>query len=93
MYSLMRTGGVNDATTPAIWRLKIPTKVKVFLWLVLKKRLLTIDNLLRRRWSGYIVCVMCGVDLETVDHLLVGCVASKFLFISLLDELRPRLSL
>lgn len=36
--------------------------------------------------------VISGADLKTVDHLLVGCVASKFLFISLFDELHVSLS-
>lgn len=45
-----------------------------------------VDNLLKRGWAGNNGCVMCGTDLQTVDHLLVGCVVSKVLFISILDE-------
>lgn len=44
------------------------------------------DNLLKRGWSGNNRCVMCGVDLESVDQLLVRCIVSKFLFSSHLDE-------
>lgn len=36
------------------------------------------DNLLKRSWTGLNGCVMCGSELETVDHLLVECVVSKF---------------
>jgi hypothetical protein len=33
----------------AIWSLKIPPRVHVFLWLVIKHRALTRDNLAKRR--------------------------------------------
>ncbi len=35
-----------------IWKFKIPPRVKVFQWLMLKNSILTKDNLLRRGWKG-----------------------------------------
>nr|CAD1827277.1 unnamed protein product [Ananas comosus var. bracteatus] len=32
------------------------------------------------------MCVLCADKLETVDHLLVECVVTKYLFIPLLDD-------
>lgn len=86
IYSFIKSRGADDVSTLTIWRLKIPTKVNIFLWLALKKRLPTVDNLLKRGWLGNNKCVMCGADLETVDHLLVGCNINKFLFFSHLNE-------
>jgi hypothetical protein len=35
-----------------LWKLKILLKVKVFLWLLYRKVILTKDNLLKRNWQG-----------------------------------------
>lgn len=51
-YSTLRDGGMRDARTGKIWCLRIPLKVKVFYWLVLKKKPLTADNLAKRGWTG-----------------------------------------
>jgi hypothetical protein len=39
-----------------LWKLKIPLKVKVFLWLLYRKVILTKDNLLKRNWKGAATC-------------------------------------
>ncbi|OAY84833.1 hypothetical protein ACMD2_23389 [Ananas comosus] len=49
-YSALTDGGARDARCSKIWNLKVPLKVKVFSWLVLKKRVLTRDILCKRRW-------------------------------------------
>ncbi|OAY74397.1 putative ribonuclease H protein, partial [Ananas comosus] len=73
VYSLLNDGGLRDARSSKIWGLRVPLKVKVFTWIVLKKRPLTADNLLKRGWSGNTVCMLCGSEEETVDHLFVQC--------------------
>lgn len=35
-----------------MWKIKMPPRVKVFMWLVLRNSILTKDNLLRRGWAG-----------------------------------------
>jgi hypothetical protein len=35
-----------------LWKLKLPLKVKVFLWLLYRKVILTKDNLVKRNWHG-----------------------------------------
>lgn len=34
-----------------IWKLKAPTRVAVFTWLMLQNKILTVDNLVRRGWN------------------------------------------
>jgi zinc-binding in reverse transcriptase len=41
----------------SIWNLKIPLKVKIFIWLALQGKMLTKDVLLCRGWSGSASCV------------------------------------
>lgn len=35
-----------------VWKLKVPLKIKIFLWYLQKGVILTKDNLLKRRWKG-----------------------------------------
>ncbi|KAG8086542.1 hypothetical protein GUJ93_ZPchr0010g7976 [Zizania palustris] len=63
-----------------IWDLKVPLKVKVFLWLASRNKILTKDNLLKKGWKGGSKqCFFCGSD-ETVQHLFLECVVAKFIW-------------
>lgn len=55
-----------------MWKVKIPPKIKVFLWLMSNNSVLTKDILLRRGWIGSEACPFCGKD-EYVDHLFFTC--------------------
>jgi hypothetical protein len=35
-----------------LWKLKIPLKIKIFMWFLSNKVLLTKDNLAKRKWNG-----------------------------------------
>lgn len=58
-----------------LWKVKVPTKIKVFLWLVARKSILTKDIRLKRGWKGSKLCVFCGKD-GTIDHLFFTCSAA-----------------
>lgn len=49
--------GLRDFNTLYIWKLTIPVNVKIFMWLVLEKRFLSVDNLVKRRWVVEQDCV------------------------------------
>jgi hypothetical protein len=53
-----------------IWNIKISLRIKVFLWIVFKKSVLTKDNLVRRGWSGDETCRFCS-NKETMDHIFL----------------------
>jgi len=58
-----------------LWHKQVPLKVSVFVWRLLRNRLPTKDNLLRRRIIQHddTSCVgRCGSP-ETADHLLFRC--------------------
>ena len=61
------------------WRLKALPSAHYFAWRVLTGKIATYDNLLHRGiQTGGGMCVMCGIELETVNHLFFTCkVASK----------------
>jgi hypothetical protein len=43
-----RGGGVKPVYIPAIWKIGVPPKVQMFLWLLSHNKLATIDNLRKR---------------------------------------------
>ena len=55
-----------------LWKLKIPLKIKIFLWFLCRKELLTKDNLIKRNWTGCKKCVFCHQE-ESVEHLFISC--------------------
>ena len=63
-----------------LWRLKVPLKIKIFMWFLYKKVLLTKDNLAKRRWHGCKKkCVFCDSD-ETIDHLFISCSMARLVW-------------
>lgn len=60
-----------------IWKLKVSPRIKVFGWLVLSNRLLTIDNLNKRGWPLVNRCVLCKNQSESVKHMLDECNYSR----------------
>lgn len=56
-----------------IWKLNIPLKMHIFLWLMLKDKILSLHNLMKRGWQLANVCILCRDNAETVKHLFNGC--------------------
>jgi hypothetical protein len=55
-----------------IWKLKVPLKIKIFMWFLHKKVILTKDNLAKRNWNGPTNCCFCDQH-ETINHLFISC--------------------
>jgi hypothetical protein len=51
-----------------MWRMKIPLRIKIFMWYLKHGVVLTKDNLVRRNWSGNKLCVLCSHH-ESIQHL------------------------
>ena len=56
-----------------VWFTGISPKVSFFVWSAALNRILTIDNLIRRKQILVNWCCMCRSAAESVDHLLVHC--------------------
>uniref|UniRef100_A0A453RWJ1 Reverse transcriptase zinc-binding domain-containing protein n=1 Tax=Aegilops tauschii subsp. strangulata TaxID=200361 RepID=A0A453RWJ1_AEGTS len=39
-----------------IWKIKVPLRIKIFMWFLHKQVILTKDNLLKRSWVGSSCC-------------------------------------
>ncbi|XP_078150358.1 uncharacterized protein LOC144545680 [Carex rostrata] len=62
--------------TRRIWKLKVPPRMRVFAWLMVLNKILTVDNLMRRGWSMVNRCVLCKNSSESVLHLFEQCQVS-----------------
>jgi len=76
-YRIMMTcnRSVSDGRTfHIIWKLKIPPRAAVFSWRLIKDRLPTRANLLRRNvFIQEAECPLCGNEQEEAGHLFFNC--------------------
>ena len=59
--------------------MKIPLKIKIFMWYLKRGAILTKDNLAKRNWNGSKTCYFCSKP-ETIHHLFFECHYAKFLW-------------
>jgi hypothetical protein len=76
MYAALINNGVR--VSHEIWQVKIPIKIKIFLWYLKKGVILTNDNFARRNWTGDTSCSFCHSP-ETIQHFF-SCSYAKFLW-------------
>jgi hypothetical protein len=78
MYtSLMQENSIPDNCTA--WNLRVPLKIKVFLWYLKKGVILTKYNLIKRKWKGERKCCFCNFD-ESIQHLFFDCHLARFVW-------------
>ncbi|CAN1275418.1 Putative ribonuclease H protein At1g65750 [Linum perenne] len=65
--------GTIDFPFEIIWQPAIPSKIACHLWKVFFNKIATTDNLQRKGFVLVNRCVLCGSDMETVDHLFLNC--------------------
>lgn len=63
----------NSGFWKKLWNLKIPNKVKNFLWRALSNCLPSKNLLLTKRGQVNALCAMCNDSPETILHTLVLC--------------------
>jgi hypothetical protein len=62
-----------------IWNMKVPLKIKIFMWFLHKKVILTKENLHKRNWQGCTTCCFCDQE-ETIQHLFISCPFAKMIW-------------
>ena len=79
MYREIINGGSLQLINKSLWKLKLPLKVKVFLWFLHRGVILTKDNLVRRNWHGNEKCCYCSNN-ETIQHLFFECHMARLIW-------------
>ena len=70
----------GDPRTPLrkkIWHLKIPLKIRIFMWKACENALPTMQNLRKRGVATNGVCPICGNEAEFICHGLFRCNFAK----------------
>jgi hypothetical protein len=71
--------GHTDYLRKYIWKIKVPLKIRIFMWFLHRKVILTKDNLIKRNWQGNTKCSFCDHD-ETIQHLFFECPFAKIIW-------------
>jgi hypothetical protein len=79
MYALVNFRGVKHIFLPSVWKLKIPPRVQVFLWLFSQNKVMTRYNLRKRGMPKPLECSLCK-EIESVKHLFFECLVSELLW-------------
>ncbi|KAK8986392.1 hypothetical protein V6N11_009952 [Hibiscus sabdariffa] len=69
-----------------IWKLRVPHRVRVFMWLVAHRKLLTNDERVRRHLAIFAECSICGAGVEDIDHVLRRCTKARALWMQVLGD-------
>ena len=64
----------------SIWKVRVPTRIAFFTWIAALGKILTIDNLRKRKVLFLDWCCMCKSNGELVYHLLLHCPITRDLW-------------
>ncbi len=64
----------------------IRLEVKIFVWIILKRKILAVDYILSRGGQGELGCMVCYVSIEMIDHHCAECETSGVLLECLLPD-------
>lgn len=72
-YEILSQEPQDDLHAKLIWKSRVPSKIKVFAWLVFKGRLNTKAKLAHKSITPNADCPRCSFNHEDTDHLLIAC--------------------
>ena len=71
-----------------LWKAPIPLKIKIFLWQLLRDRLPSGTEVIKRQGPGNGICPLCDVP-ETGHHIFFACTTARFLWRFVREALGP----
>ena len=76
VYRTISFRGIQPSFTPSIWNIVVHPQVHIFLWLLSNNKILTRDNLAKRKNVDDKTWLFCNEPIS-VCHLLFDCVVAK----------------
>jgi hypothetical protein len=76
-YEMQFRGTYCTFNTKAIWWVKAEEKHRLFVWLLVQNKILTVDRLQVRNWSCDPICRLCDQEPETAQRLCLHCVYAQ----------------
>lgn len=77
---------VEPSKWNSIWKLKVPNRVRTFIWLAKHNRLMTNDNRVRRGMAASDKCWFCTNMVENCEHVMRTCPLADALWKSILPD-------
>jgi len=71
---------VPDKIWQNFWRCQRWMKIKLFMWVVYHKKIMTWDNIRKRGVQGPSRCLLCEAQQETLEHLLNNFIFTSWLW-------------
>ncbi|KAJ1257562.1 hypothetical protein BS78_10G005700 [Paspalum vaginatum] len=82
-YLAQFIGGHAKIKLLPIWKAKVEPKCRFFAWTLLRKKILTAENLQKRGWSNDPICKLCNQEPETIAHMFKNCVFARVVWAQL----------
>jgi exonuclease III len=74
LYKMIKARGQpSDPRAIFIWKSLAPPRVKLFMWLLLQKRIQCRAVLLKKHIVDSAICLTCNATDETPEHIIHGC--------------------
>jgi hypothetical protein len=86
-YGMLFHGTTGLAAAPLIWDSFAPLKHRFHAWLALRRRCWTADRRIRRGLPSHVLCPLCGLTPETLDHLSLHCPYAQEIWTSLVARI------
>lgn len=90
LYRIVNNRGVLPVFLHVMWKIQVPPKIHIFLWLLAKNKVMTKDNMEKRKMGKPLDCVFC-LEQESIEHLFFGCVVAKCVWSDYLSYFRSQL--
>ena len=72
-YLMLHAGSSPFLGHKLVWKTWAPLKIKIFLWLALRRRHWTGDRRRRHGLDARKLCYLCDQEVETIDHIIATC--------------------
>ena len=63
-----------------LWKMKIKHKQKLCVWNILNRALPCREVVQKRTGTGDLICKLCGVNTETVEHIFFQCKQAQMIW-------------
>ena len=70
-YNFLNDGSLRSRLSADIWQVAALYKIKIFIWLATHDKTLSRERLGRRGWNGSQICEICGLHVESNNHIFL----------------------
>jgi hypothetical protein len=79
LYAIVNDRGVSQIYTTVMWKIPVPSRLHLFFWLLANNKVLTRDNIAKRKQVDDRTCLFCNEN-EIVLHLFFDCCIAQLLW-------------